>query len=137
MTRRCFVIAVLLLVPALAHAFKVLEPLTFDRGSAKLRADTEPTLAAVADTLTKNPEIVLLEVQGHASRDDASSDAKRLELSDQRAAAVRNRLVALGVASSRLKVQGYGSTQPIDKHASALAASKNRRVEFVILERHP
>jgi outer membrane protein OmpA-like peptidoglycan-associated protein len=137
MTRGWFVIAMLCLVPTLAHAVKVLEPLTFERGSAKLRADTEPILKAVADTLSKNPDILVIEVQGHASVDDASTDAKRLDLSDKRAAAVRDRLVVLGVASNRLKVQGYGSTKPIDTAPTALAASKNRRVEFLILERRP
>jgi outer membrane protein OmpA-like peptidoglycan-associated protein len=102
------------------------------RGAAQGRG---PIIAAVADTLLKNPDILRIEIAGHASKDDASTDAKRLEISDRRAAAVRDRLVALGVATARLSVQGYGDTQPVDKHATALAESKNRRVDFVILQR--
>jgi OOP family OmpA-OmpF porin len=135
MTRRWFVIAILLLAPTLASALKILEPLTFDRGSATLRKDADPIIAAVADVMIKNPSIALIEVAGHVSTDDAGTDAKRLELSDHRAAVVGDRLVALGVARGRLRMQGYGDTRPVDTHATNLAASKNRRVDFVILVR--
>lgn len=126
---------VLVALCSLAHAIKILPAIRFDRGSAVLRADTLSTIDDVADTLKKNDDILLVEVQGHCSTDDAATKEKLLELSDARARAVRDRLVALGVSSYRLTPVGYADTQPIDRKHDASSQSKNRRIEFLILKR--
>ncbi|PKN20217.1 MAG: hypothetical protein CVU65_17605, partial [Deltaproteobacteria bacterium HGW-Deltaproteobacteria-22] len=52
-----------------------------------------------------------------------------------RANSVRDYLIDKGVAPSRLVAKGYGESRPIDKRFNEEARAKNRRVEFIILER--
>jgi outer membrane protein OmpA-like peptidoglycan-associated protein len=87
----------------------------------------------VASTLSGNPDIQLIEIQGHT--DNRGNDAYNLDLSDRRAAAVKQYLVDKGIDENRLTSQGYGETQPIDKKNNEKAYAKNRRVEFLILKR--
>jgi outer membrane protein OmpA-like peptidoglycan-associated protein len=132
---RAPVVAMLLLVPAIAGALKILQPLTFARGSARLDDGARDVADATAEIMRDYPEIQLIEIQGHASDDDGATDAARLAISDARAMTVRDRMVTIGIAPERLQVQGYGDTQPVDRHHSELARSKNRRVAFLILKR--
>ncbi len=44
-------------------------------------------------------------------------------------------LVKKGIAAERLEAVGYGEEKPVDPANNAAAWDKNRRVEFMILER--
>ena len=109
-------------------AIHVLGEVYFAPGQAELPPGPHEILDAVAEALAANPEIALVEVQGHT---DARGDAARnLALSERRARAVVDYLVARGVAAARLTARGYGATQP-RAHRHAM----NRRVAFLILRR--
>ncbi len=71
-----------------------------------------------------------LQVQGFT--DSKGSDDYNLKLSQRRAIAVKNYLVAHGVAASRLTTVGFGEQNPIAENESEEGRAKNRRVEFVI-----
>ena len=58
-----------------------------------------------------------------------------LALSTDRAFTVMDYLLQKGIPKSRLAFKGYGDTKPIADNASAEGRSKNRRTEFVILEK--
>jgi outer membrane protein OmpA-like peptidoglycan-associated protein len=107
-----------------------LESIEFEFDSAQIRPSSYPVLDAVARTLDKNPDITLVEVQGHT--DERGDDAYNLELSKRRAASVVAYLVSHGVASDRLTSHGYGETRPISSGHDEAAWAINRRVEFVI-----
>jgi outer membrane protein OmpA-like peptidoglycan-associated protein len=55
-----------------------------------------------------------------------------LKLSKERAASVRNYLVAKGIASARFHVTGLGIADPIASNETVDGRSQNRRVEFAI-----
>ena len=74
-----------------------------------------------------------VEIQGHA--DERGSDEHNLQLTDDRAHSVQKYLVDKGVDAGRLIAKGYGETKPIDPRHNEAAWAKNRRVEFVILQR--
>jgi outer membrane protein OmpA-like peptidoglycan-associated protein len=112
-----------------------LQAIEFEFDSAKLRASSYPVLDSVAKALADNPDIALVEVQGHT--DERGDDAYNLALSNRRAASVVAYLVAHGIASSRLISRGYGDTRPVASGHDEAAWSLNRRVEFVILSRDP
>jgi outer membrane protein OmpA-like peptidoglycan-associated protein len=110
---------------------EVLDKVYFETDSAEVRPLSYPLLDAVAATLEGNPDLLLLEVQGHA--DDREADAVRL--SGRRGLAVRNYLVDKGIGLRRFDVVGYGADHPQDPAGSDQARALNRRVEFLILKR--
>ncbi|MCA9669453.1 MAG: OmpA family protein [Myxococcales bacterium] len=112
---------------------EILDKIYFETDKAIIKPVSYPILNAIAATLKGNPQILLIEIQGHA--DERGSDSHNLALTDRRAKAVRTYLTNKGIANNRLQAKGYGETRPVDKRHNAEAWSKNRRVEFVILKR--
>nr|HEX4315512.1 OmpA family protein [Kofleriaceae bacterium] len=111
----------------------ILKPINFEFDKAIITKDSYPIVDAVAATMQGNPDILLIEVQGHT--DEQGDDNYNLDLSQRRAAAVVKYLVDKGVDEKRLQAQGYGETQPKDPRHTPEAWAVNRRVEFVILKR--
>lgn len=105
----------------------VLEGVTFDTGSARLKRESDAALDRVAESLRGNPD-VKVEVGGHT--DNTGSPSVNAKLSASRAQSVVDYLVAKGIAPSRLKAKGYGSTQPAADNGTAEGRAKNRRVEL-------
>ena len=111
----------------------VLKSIEFEFDSAVITRASYPILDKVAQALTDNPDIEIVEVRGHT--DERGADAYNLDLSDRRAAAVVTYLVGKSIAADRLTSQGFGSTMPLDLHHNEPAWTKNRRVEFKIRKR--
>jgi OmpA-OmpF porin, OOP family len=103
----------------------------FDVNKSVLKPESISTLKQVKDYLDKN-STVKLEINGHTDSD--GTDAANLLLSQQRADAVKNQLVSMGIQSDRIVSKGFGESQPIDKNTTAEAKSNNRRVEFIIIK---
>jgi outer membrane protein OmpA-like peptidoglycan-associated protein len=112
---------------------EILEKVFFETAKAIIKPISYPILDAVAATLKGNPQILLVEVQGHA--DERGNDDYNMRLTEDRAAAVKQYLVEHGVEADRLQSHGYGETKPICTQHNEPCWSKNRRVEFVILRR--
>ena len=110
-----------------------LDMVYFEYNKAVIKKESYDILDAVALTLLGNPEILLVEIQGHT--DERGNDAYNLDLSDRRAKAVQAYLVDKGVEEKRLTAQGYGETQPLIRENNERAYSKNRRVAFLIIKR--
>ena len=105
----------------------------FETNRAEIKSESTELLDAIAQAMSEHPELLKVEVQGHS---DARGDAKyNLDLSDRRAAAVREYLVGKVVAADRLVSKGYGESKPVVDEDNESAWSQNRRVEFIILER--
>ena len=68
-------------------------------------------------------------VEGHTDSD--GDEQFNMELSEKRAKAVMDKLIEMGIDSSRLKSKGWGETKPIDTNATPEGKANNRRVEFV------
>ena len=71
-----------------------------------------------------------MQVEGHASSE--GGDEHNQTLSEQRAEAVLNYLVAHGVNGKRLVSKGFGSSVPLDTNETIAGRENNRRVEFVV-----
>ena len=82
----------------------------------------------VANFLQKNPG-VKLEVKGYA--DELGGDDYNIKLSEKRAKAVFDLLIAAGIDASRLTYKGYGEDTSVDK-SSADARQMARRTSFEI-----
>lgn len=101
--------------------------LLFDFGSFLLRSETQESLRKMAQTL-KNDQNTNLTVEGHT--DSVGSAQFNKELSDKRAQAVSNFLVAEGVSSNRFKVIAQGEAAPIATNNTEVGRQQNRRVEI-------
>ena len=108
----------------------ITEQIQFKSNSAEILPGSENVLRQVADALLRNPQIELVEVQGHT--DKTGTRDRNLVLSQSRAEAVRDWLVRAGVTSERLEPKGYGPDSPIRSNDTAANRAKNRRVQFII-----
>ena len=106
----------------------VLEGVNFDFDKATLRQEDIAIIDRDVTSLDKWGN-VNIEVAGHT--DSRGSDAYNMNLSQQRAEAVRNYLVSKGIAADRLSAKGYGESQPIAGNVTDEDRFKNRRVELV------
>lgn len=109
----------------------ILEKIYFATDSAEILPKSFPIVDAVAATMVGNPQITLVEIQGHA--DERGADEYNLRLTSDRAASVRQALIQRGVDAKRLRSAGYGERCPVDPAHNATAWEKNRRVEFKII----
>ena len=106
--------------------------LTFPVGKATIEAENFGLLTKVQQAINLFPKCTLT-VEGHT--DSHGSDEKNLELSQQRADAVSQYILAnMGVDSSRLSAVGYGESKPIANNETKEGRAKNRRIEVII---HP
>ncbi len=105
----------------------------FETNSAVILGDSNVLLAEIADAIASHPELRKIEIQGHT--DNAGKPDNNQTLSDARANSVREWLVQHGIDSSRLESKGYGQTRPLVPNVTAGHRARNRRVQFVILER--
>lgn len=105
---------------------------TFATGSATINQTFRNTLDQVASSLRQYPSS-LVDVYGYT--DSTGSDAFNQRLSEQRAQAVSSYLTSQGVASSRIRWQGFGENPAYFKgdNNTEFGRALNRRVEIKIV----
>jgi outer membrane protein OmpA-like peptidoglycan-associated protein len=104
----------------------------FGTNNAEIKLDGQQLLDEVADVLIRNPQIKKIRIEGHT--DNRGVPEKNMQLSKDRAAAVKAYLIKVGVDPLRLDSEGYGATQPLVPNLTPANRTKNRRVAFKILE---
>lgn len=87
-------------------------------------------LNEVADALIKGNPDSNITVEGHT--DSQGQRQYNMDLAKKRADAVRDQLVARGVASDRIKAVGVGPDRPIADNKTAEGRANNRRVEIIV-----
>jgi outer membrane protein OmpA-like peptidoglycan-associated protein len=99
----------------------------FDSGSATIRPESGGYLAQVVEMMQAHPSL-RVEIQGHTDSD--GSDTFNQGLSERRAAAVKDHLVAAGVEGGRMTTVGFGESQPAAANDTPEGMAANRRVVF-------
>jgi len=107
-----------------------LQNINFETNSSTLNPSSYEQLDMLVDNLKMNSDIKI-ELSAHT--DDVGADAYNFKLSDMRAAAVAEYLIAKGIAKSRIISKGYGKTQPLVPNTSDENRAKNRRVELKVI----
>ena len=97
-------------------------------GSAEPDAEAKKKLDDVIERMSIYPQ-VKLEVNGYT--DALGSERSNLKLSQKRAEAVRDYLIAKGVSPDRLVAKGFGEANPVDTNETPEGRQRNRRVELV------
>lgn len=104
--------------------------LAFPVGRSTIRTENFELLAKVTQAIQMFPEGSLT-IEGHT--DSYGSDAANLALSQKRAEAVKQYLVAnMQIDPSKIEAVGYGETQPVANNETQEGRAKNRRIDVVI-----
>ena len=106
----------------------------FEADSAQFAANsgTEALLAEVRTYLEQSPRVTRLRIEGHTS--NLRSPEQSLQLSGQRALAVKSWLRQNGIHDGRLLAVGFGDTQPVASNADPAGQAQNERIAFRIAE---
>lgn len=104
--------------------------LPFDTGKYNLKPESQAIMDEI-ETMLKMDANIKISIEGHT--DNVGSPASNQTLSENRAKAVKDALVAKGIAADRLKSQGWGQDKPIADNRTEDGRAKNRRVEIVKL----
>jgi len=105
----------------------VLRGVHFDFDKATIRADARPVLDEAIATLKQEGGIAVI-AEGYT--DSVGSDAYNMKLSQRRAKAVRDYLIAGGISPKRITAEGFGETHPVATNDTADGRAQNRRVEL-------
>jgi outer membrane protein OmpA-like peptidoglycan-associated protein len=105
--------------------------INFASNSAALGPQARAVIAEIA-AATARCQGVRIEIGGHTDARGAAFANQKL--SEARAGAVREALIAGGVRAETLAARGYGETRPLNRGVSARDHARNRRITFTIVD---
>lgn len=108
------------------------EKIQFAKAEAVILPESNSLLDEIVEVLKENSQIKKVAIEGHTSSEGGAELNKTL--SENRAKAVMEYLVAHGIEAKRLESKGYGSEKPIAANDTEDNREKNRRVEFNIIK---
>ena len=108
----------------------ILDNVYFDVGKASLKPSSYKALNDLVEILKIKSEMAV-EIQGHT--DNVGRDEDNFKLSQERAAAVRQYLLAKGISAERVSAKGYGPSQPIADNSTEEGKAKNRRTSLKVI----
>jgi outer membrane protein OmpA-like peptidoglycan-associated protein len=112
-----------------------LENIYYDLDKWDIRADAQPTLDKLAETLKLNPKI---KIQLSSHTDCRGSDTYNESLSQKRAQSAVDYLISKGIDAARLEARGYGEGVPEATCACAKCSEEehqlNRRTAFRVVQ---
>ena len=101
----------------------------FDFGSDRIKPQSESVLDEIAQVMRDIP-IWKLSIEGHT--DNVGGDAYNLDLSNRRAAAVKQALVTrYRIDADRLSTAGFSASRPVSSNDTMEGRAVNRRVELI------
>ena len=100
----------------------------FDVNKATLKPESMGVINEIAALMKEHADLKF-SIEGHTDSD--GEDNHNLQLSEQRALAVKEALAGLGIDSSRMSHKGLGESVPVAENTSPEGKANNRRVEFV------
>jgi len=106
--------------------------LTFDTNSATLSAQSREQTANIAAVLKAYPN---MQVKIGGYTDNTGDYAANMQLSQQRAEAVRQQLVGLGIGGDRIQAEGYGPEHPVADNSTEAGRAMNRRIALRVTQK--
>lgn len=99
----------------------------FDVNKSVVKTQAEFILDNIAKIMNENDDFNFI-IEGHT--DNTGVAEHNLQLSQERADAIKAYLIRKGVKSKRLEAKGYGQTRPIESNDTERGREINRRVEI-------
>ncbi|NNM95271.1 MAG: OmpA family protein [Bacteroidia bacterium] len=118
--------------PITVGANYTLNNIYYKSNSAELQAVSVTVIAEFSKFLKANPS-VKIKIAGYT--DNVGSEKDNLALSNDRAFTVKQALEHDGIQPARLTFEGFGAANPVASNDTEEGRQKNRRTEFVILEK--
>jgi peptidoglycan-associated lipoprotein len=106
-----------------------LAPIFFAYDSGEMTTEAQSRLANNAEVMRNNLTWIVT-IEGHC--DERGTTEYNLALSERRALAARDYLVALGIPVHRLRTVSYGEEFPFEAGNDEAAWAQNRRAHFVV-----
>lgn len=103
----------------------------FDSSKASIKAESNDKLEEMAKVMNEYNS-ANFRLEGYT--DSTGNAAKNLQLSKDRAAAIKNYLIAKGINESRLSSEGFGLIKPIASNKTLTGRAQNRRVEIILVK---
>lgn len=119
-------------VEVTADKIVIKDKIQFDFNKATIKPESDDLLDEIVSVVKDNAFIHQVSIEGHT--DSEGADAYNMKLSEGRAKAVMDYLVAHGIEASRLTSKGFGETKPIASNDTDEGKEQNRRVEFLITQ---
>ena len=102
--------------------------INFETSKAEINPESQGIIEQVAKMLELDKSLKI-SVEGHT--DNAGNPKTNQKLSESRANAVMQGIVAKGISKARLSAKGWGAAQPLADNNTEDAKARNRRVEIV------
>ncbi|MES2241087.1 MAG: DUF5723 family protein [Bacteroidota bacterium] len=103
----------------------------FDTSKATIKVESNAKLEEIVKVMNEYSN-ANFKLEGHT--DSTGNKAKNLQLSKDRAAAVKDYLIAKGISADRLSSEGYGIDKPIASNKTVAGRAENRRVEIILVK---
>ncbi|MFA9189619.1 DUF5723 family protein [Flavobacterium sp. FBOR7N2.3] len=103
----------------------------FDSSKATIKPESHDKLEGIVKVMDEYNN-ANFKLEGHT--DSTGNVAKNLQLSKDRAAAVKDYLISKGISADRLSSEGYGITKPIASNKTVEGRAQNRRVEIILVK---
>lgn len=107
----------------------VLKNIFFESNSYVLKSSSIAEIEILIALLHQHPALKI-QINGHT--DNIGNDVNNQLLSENRAKAVYNYLLQLGIVATRISYKGYGETRPIASNDTEEGRAQNRRTEFTV-----
>lgn len=108
------------------------QTILFTVNKADIRRESYPLLDQLVAVVSECKDGLTGKVLIGGHTDSDGSDSYNLELSQQRAGAVRTYLQDKGVPSGLMEARGFGESQPVASNNTSEGKAKNRRISFEI-----
>lgn len=107
-----------------------MDRLYFETGEATLKDESGEQLKNIADIMAAYPQ-VKLKLGGYTNNTGPENLNKKI--SAERAKVAMEKLLGMGVSSSRLASEGYGSSHPIADNSTEAGRAQNRRIDINVI----